>query len=130
MADYTVLYDGACPICVKEMRKIAGRDQARRLAFVDIAHPDFDAGRYGTTYEAMMAQLHAVDGAGRLLIGIDCVSAIYTAVGRGWLVWPLKIEQTKPIWRFLYRLFARNRYRASKMLGLRCEGGTCDLRYH
>jgi predicted DCC family thiol-disulfide oxidoreductase YuxK len=111
------------------MRMIARRDRAQRLAFVDIAEPDFDADRYGATHEAMMAQLHAVDDKGQLLIGVDCVAAIYTAVGRGWLVWPLKITLTKPIWRYLYRLFARNRYRTSKLLGLGCDGGTCDLRY-
>jgi predicted DCC family thiol-disulfide oxidoreductase YuxK len=127
MNDITLLYDGACPICVREMARLAARDRANRLGFIDIAQADFEAYAYGTTLHAMLTQVHGVDSKGRLLIGIDCIAVAYTAVGLGWLVWPLKIELTKPIWSRLYQWFARNRYRVSRFMGIGCANGVCGL---
>jgi predicted DCC family thiol-disulfide oxidoreductase YuxK len=33
----TLLYDGACPICMLEMRNLMARNTLNRLAFIDIA---------------------------------------------------------------------------------------------
>ena len=42
----TILYDGGCPLCLREVRFLQGRDrQAQRLAFVDIDAPTYDPGR-------------------------------------------------------------------------------------
>ncbi|QNM96440.1 thiol-disulfide oxidoreductase DCC family protein [Chitinimonas koreensis] len=128
-ATLTLFYDSRCPLCVAEMRRLAGRDRAGRLAFRDMHGEGFDAAAYGTTLAAMDAELHGVDASGRLLVGIDCIAAAYRAVGRGWLVWPLTVGWSKPLWRRAYRWFARNRYRASRWFGYAdCRDGVCDAR--
>src|SRR5690349_17398229 len=48
-AKLQLLYDGACPICSLEMRRLQSLDGARRLECLDIAAPGFDPARYGTT---------------------------------------------------------------------------------
>lgn len=128
MADLTLFYDSRCPLCTAEMRRLGELDRHRRLAFLDMHGEGFDAAAYGTTLAAMDAELHGQTADGRILVGIDCIAAAYGAVGRGWLVWPLTVEATKPLWRRLYRLFARNRYRASKLMGYGCGSEACELR--
>jgi predicted DCC family thiol-disulfide oxidoreductase YuxK len=36
-------FDGACPLCVREMRLLQRLDRRRLIRFVDIAAPGFDA---------------------------------------------------------------------------------------
>lgn len=35
--DIEVFYDGACPLCMREIRMLQGRDRRQRIRFVDIA---------------------------------------------------------------------------------------------
>jgi predicted DCC family thiol-disulfide oxidoreductase YuxK len=52
--------------------------------------------------------------------------AAYTAVGRGWMVAPLRLRVLRPLFSALYRGFARNRYRISGWLGQpACVDGVC-----
>jgi uncharacterized protein YbjT (DUF2867 family) len=119
----TLLYDGNCPICVFEMRRLEGLDRAKRLAYCDIATPGFDAARYGTTFEAMMGRMHAVAADGRVLVGMDAIRAAYTAVGLGWVLAPTRLPWLRALADHAYVWFAENRYAISRWLGMRCEGG-------
>lgn len=38
----TLLFDGACPVCMLEMDNLKARNQDGLLVFVDIANPQFD----------------------------------------------------------------------------------------
>lgn len=125
----TLFFDSRCPLCALEMGRLGRWDKQGKLAFTDMHSEGFDATRYGTTLAAMDAEIHALTHDGRLLVGIDAIAASYTAVGRGWLVWPLNIQVTKPLWRRVYRWFARNRYRASRYLGYGCADGVCEARF-
>ena len=113
-----LLYDGACPICSSEMRRLAGLDRRKRLDFVDIAVPGFDAARYGTTREAMMGRMHALAPDGALLVGMDAIRAAYHAVGLGWLLSPTRWPLVRRLADRGYLAFARNRYAISRRLGL------------
>jgi len=45
----TILYDGDCPLCSREIRFLERRDRGRgRVQFEDIAALSFDPGAYGT----------------------------------------------------------------------------------
>jgi len=122
----TLLYDGNCPICAFEMRRLAKLDRARRLAYRDIATPGFDAGRYGTTFEAMMGRMHALTADGRMLVGMDAIRAAYSAVGFGWVLAPTRLPWLRALADRAYLWFAGNRYAISRWLGMRCEGA-CHL---
>jgi uncharacterized protein YbjT (DUF2867 family) len=116
-----LLYDGACPICVYEMGRLKKLDRKRRLAYVDIAAPDFDARRFGTTLEAMMGRMHALAPDGRLLIGMDAIRAAYGAIGFGWVLAPTRLPLVRRLADRAYLWFAANRYAISRHLGMRCE---------
>jgi len=122
----TLLYDGACPICVFEMKRLEGLDRRKgrraRLAYRDIAAPGFDAARYGTTFEAMMGRMHALTEDGRVLVGLDAIRAAYSAIGLGWVLAPTRLPGVRAVADRAYAWFAQNRYAISRWLGMRCEG--------
>lgn len=127
-----VLYfDGQCPFCAAEMQRLGRWDRAGVLGFVDIAAPGFDPRPLGVDLAALNREMHSQTRAGAVLVGIDSLLAAYTLVGRGWLVWPLRVPGLRQLLALLYRGFARNRYRFSRWLGYRrapaCDGGTCAV---
>jgi predicted DCC family thiol-disulfide oxidoreductase YuxK len=119
----TLLYDGACPICQTEMDRLAQRDSLRRLVFVDIAQPGFDAAAYGATLDDMQRLIHAVRADGTLVVGVEVLRLAYAAVGLGLLFAPTALPRLRPWFERAYALFARNRYRVSAVA---CATGLCE----
>ncbi len=112
---FTLLFDGACPLCRLEMDRLAERDALRRLVFTDIAAPGFDATPYGTSAEAMQALIHGVRPDGSLVVGVETIRIAYEAVGLGALAAPTALPLIKPLVDWLYAGFARNRYGFSRL---------------
>ena len=116
----TLLYDGACPICALEMDNFRERDRTqntvRKLVFVDVAQPGFDAARYPATLADMQALIHAVRPDGSLVVGVPALRLAYEAVGMGVWAAPTLWPWLAPVFDVAYRLFARNRYRFSGVL--------------
>lgn len=127
----TLYFDGRCPFCASEMLRLMHWNQAKHLAFVDISQPDFDPSPLGVDLAALNRELHNTTNDGRLLVGIDSMLAAYTLVGRGWLVWPLRVRVLRPLLAACYRRFARHRYWISSRLGYRlppeCRDGVCSV---
>lgn len=129
MSELSVFYDGHCPMCVAEMRRLSRWDGQGRLHYIDMRGEGFDAKSYGTSLAAMDAELHAVTADGRLLVGIDAISAAYQAAGKGWLAWPLRWGWARPLLVWGYRRFARYRHLISRLLGFGCPDGVCLARF-
>jgi len=122
----TVLYDGDCPLCTREIEMLRRRDPAGRDArFVDISAPGFDAFRYGTTHEALMARIHGVLPDGTRVEGMEVFRRVYRAVGLGWLVAPTGWPGLRPLFDAAYRWFARNRLRITGR-GDGCDARACE----
>ncbi|MES2017846.1 MAG: DUF393 domain-containing protein [Pseudomonadota bacterium] len=131
MSALTLFFDGKCPFCAAEMQRLAKWDRTACLAFVDIATPGFDPAHLKATMDELNLQLYSLTADGRVLVGIDSMVAAYTLVGRGVLVWPLRVPLLRDVLSYLYRLFARNRYQMSALLGYKaapaCENGLCAI---
>ncbi|WP_234483996.1 thiol-disulfide oxidoreductase DCC family protein [Noviherbaspirillum pedocola] len=131
MPALTLYFDGLCPFCVAQARRLKRWNGARRVAFIDIAQAGFDPSTLGVEMAALHRELHGKTGDGEVLTGLDCMIAAYTLLGRGWMVWPLRLRPLRPILTWLYRGFARHRYRISKRLGMglpvQCDGKRCDI---
>lgn len=132
-ADLTLYFDGNCPFCAAEMTRLRQWDKLKRLAFVDIAEAGFDSASLGVDMAALDRELHSRTADGAILVGIDSMLAAYTLVGKAWYVFPLRIKPLRPLLLHLYRKFARNRYRLSRLMGYqlqprsqpRCDAGVC-----
>jgi predicted DCC family thiol-disulfide oxidoreductase YuxK len=128
----TLYIDGNCPLCVAEVKRLRAWDRHSRLAFVDIAEPEFDPVPLGVDLAALNRQIHAWTVDGHCLTGIDTFVAAYTHVGKGWIVAPLRIPMLRPFFRAAYLAFARNRMRLSRwaLIDTRteCTSQACGFR--
>ena len=122
--ELTLLYDGSCPICCWEQRKLATKDHDDRLAFVDIQAPGFNAAEYGATLDDLMGRLHGMADDGRVLVGVDTLLATYRLTGWWWLYLPLSALPRR-ISDYCYNAFARRRQRISRRIG-HWFGPSCD----
>jgi len=121
--DVEVFYDGACPLCIREMRMLRGRDHRGRIRFTDIAADSFDASTVGLDWEALMSRIHGRLPDGSLIEGVEVFRRLYAAIGLSTLV---KLSRAPGISQLLdlsYRLFAKNRLRLTG----RCTDGACEV---
>ena len=109
-----VLYDGKCPICVREIMWLERRSRsvasARALSLVDISQPSYDScSNLGITYEEAMKIMHVIREDGAIVKGVDAFEEIYKAVGLGWIFWALKIHTVRRVADFAYVYWAKYR---------------------
>ncbi len=121
-----VFYDGQCSLCRREIGWLKKKDREQRIAFVDIAAADFDASKYGKTWEEFMAEMHGRLPDGTWLVGLDTFDHLYRTLRLGWMVrwtrWPL----FRPGADWAYRLFAKNRtWLTGRHVGSCRLDGTC-----
>jgi len=81
----TVLYDGACPLCRREIAVYRGLRPKTLVCFADVS----DAAQPlppGVTRAQLMARFHVLDRAGQLLDGAQAFLALWAALpGWRWL---------------------------------------------
>jgi predicted DCC family thiol-disulfide oxidoreductase YuxK len=119
--DVEVYYDGACPMCAREISMLRRLDRAGRIRFADIAAPGFDAGAVGVSHDALMARIHGRLPDGTLIDGVEVFRRLYTAVGFGPVVALTRLPGVTQLLDAAYTGFARRRLR----LGGRCDAQTC-----
>ncbi len=124
---FKLLYDGECPFCMVEVRWMTKLNKKHRLAFENIAAPEFDPTVYGATFEEVMGTIHGVFPDGTKTVGVETFRQSYKALGIGWLLAPTGWPILKPIFDWFYVVFARGRVRWGKRFGRNCETGRCAI---
>ena len=108
--DLTLLYDGGCPLCVREVRFLRSRDRYQRLAFVDIDASDYDPMAHGGIgYRQAMGRIHAIDGSGTVLRDVAVFREAYRLIGLGWIYRPTRLPLIAPLVDVVYGLWADRR---------------------
>lgn len=121
--DLDVYYDGDCPLCAREVRWLRRRDRRRRIRFVDIAAPGFDAREAGVPLETLMERIHGRLPDGTIIDGVEVFRRIYAAVGFPTLARLSRLPGVSGMLELAYRWFARNRLRLTG----RCRDGICEI---
>jgi predicted DCC family thiol-disulfide oxidoreductase YuxK len=117
-----LFYDGACPLCRREVAMLRRLDRRGRLGFTDIAAAGFDPEPLGVTRAALMARIHGRLANGALVEGMEVFRRAYAAVGFGPLVAVTRLPGLRRLFDTTYRLFAANRLRLTG----RCAAGSCE----
>jgi len=125
--DFKLLYDGECPLCMREVRWLQKSNRKGRLAFEDVSAPCFDASQYGTNREELLGVIHGVLPNGKLVRRVEVFRQAYRAVGLGWLIAPTGWPVLRWFFDALYAVFARHRIRIGEILGRKCVAGTCGV---
>jgi predicted DCC family thiol-disulfide oxidoreductase YuxK len=120
--DIEVYYDGACPMCSREIGLLRRLDRRQRIRFVDIDAAGFDAGTVGVSQQALMERIHGRLPDGTLVEGVEVFRRLYAAVGFGWIVSLTRLPGVASLLDAAYDAFARRRLR----LAGRCAEGTCS----
>ncbi|MEG3439240.1 DUF393 domain-containing protein [Pannus brasiliensis CCIBt3594] len=97
MTDWKIklLYDGECPLCLREVNFLRKRDAGRGLvAFVDIADDHYSPEENGgIDFETAMGRIHAITADGKILKNVEVFRRVYEVLGMGWVyaitAWPI-----------------------------------------
>lgn len=119
----TLFYDGACPLCLREVNFLRRRDRNGKIAFLDIAAPEFRAEEHGFTYAALMERIYARLPDGSVITGVEVFRQLYARVGFGWLVPVTRIVGIRHLLDVFYEVWAKNRLRLTG----RCAAEACAL---
>ncbi len=105
----TVLYDGACPLCRREIGVYRGLRSNTPVCFADVS----DIAQTlppGTTREQLLARFHVRDSDGQLLSGAQAFLALWAALpGWRWLARVGRVPGAAWAMERVYRLFLRVR---------------------
>lgn len=109
--DIRMLYDGACPLCMKEVTILKRRDAARgKIDFVDISAPDYSAAdNAGISYATAMERIHAIERDGTVVTGVAVFRRLYEAVGLGWVYAATKNKAVETAANAVYEIWAKYR---------------------
>jgi len=103
----TVLYDGACPLCRREIGLYRGLKPNAPVCFADVSDAALPLPP-GTTREQLLARFHVRGRDGRLLDGAQAFLALWAALpGWRWLALAGRLPGAAWAMERSYRLFLR-----------------------
>ena len=104
------LFDGGCPLCLRETNFLKKRYILNQISFLDINTKNYDQNLFkGISYSEAMSNLHGIIENGEIIRGLDVLAYSYELVGLGWVYYPLKIKLFSPLLRLVYRYWAKYR---------------------
>ena len=106
-----LLYDGECPLCLREVNFLQKRDAGRGLVqFVDIADDNYQPeNQGGIDFETAMGRIHGVLPDGTVVKDIEVFRRVYEALGMGWVYAVTKLPIVGAIADWIYGLWADRR---------------------
>ena len=90
MSQVTVWFDGACPLCSREIAAVRRLDRAGAIEFVDVGAGDASC---PLDRAALLARFHARESGGPLLSGAAAFAAMWRAIP---LLRPLRLAARHP----------------------------------
>ena len=109
--DVRVLFDGDCPLCVREVNFLRAQDGGRgKLDLVDIASETYDpAANRGVDFETAMSTIHGITNEGEVITGVPVFERAYAAVGLGWVYAFTKVPALSRAATAMYDFWAERR---------------------
>lgn len=104
-------YDGACPLCMREVSFLRRIDRHGKIRFTNIAAADFCADDYGIELNEFMTEIHGRLPNGTWVRGVEVFRRLYSAAGCGLVVWGTRLPLIRGLLDRAYSIFARNRLR-------------------
>ena len=118
-----VFFDGACPLCKREISWLRKKTGEQKVCYEDISAPEFSASVYNMSYDAFMNQMQALKVDGTKLVGMEVFREVYKYTGFGWLLVPTGWPGLKQLFDYIYSIFAKYRLR---MTNRHCDDTSCS----
>jgi len=112
-AEISMLYDGECHLCLKEVNFLQRKDADNgKIHFVDISADDYDPAVYhDISYELAMGRIHAITTNGDIITGVQVFRKLYELIGLGHLYAITKNPIIGALAEKVYNVWADNRLR-------------------
>lgn len=124
-----VFFDGECPLCRREIDWLKSKNHSGKVQFIDIAESNFDASKFGKSWDELMAEMHGRLPDGTWVTGVDTFVILYQTLQIGWMVNWTRWTWMRPFTNWGYRVFARNRVRwFGKKSGSCRVDGSCEVK--
>ncbi|KAK3035812.1 hypothetical protein RJ639_034628, partial [Escallonia herrerae] len=106
-----MLYDGECPLCMREVNMLRERDKSyQAIKFVDISSDEYSPEEnQGLDYKTVMGRIHAILSDGTVVTDVEAFRRLYEAVGLGWVYAITKYEPMATIADAVYGVWAKYR---------------------
>jgi len=103
-----LLYDGECPLCLREVNFLRKRDAERGIvAFVDIADERYTPEAHGgVDFKTSLGRIHAVLPDGKIINNVEVFRSVYETLGMGWIYAATKLPVIGSIVDTLYGIWA------------------------
>ena len=135
-----LLYDGECPLCLREVNFLLKKDAGRGIIkFVDIADKNYSAAENsGIDYETAMGRIHAITANGEIITNVEVFRRVYEELGMGWIYAVTKLPLLGAVADIMYSSWADWRLKltgrpelseiaANKKQNLDTNSGKCRL---
>ncbi|KAL0026234.1 hypothetical protein WJX77_004344 [Trebouxia sp. C0004] len=106
-----MLYDGDCPLCMREVNMLRKRDKSQhKIGFVDISSQDYSPkDNAGISYEEAMGSIHGILPGDKVITNVDVFRKLYEVVGLGWVYAVTRISFINKLANRVYALWAKYR---------------------
>jgi predicted DCC family thiol-disulfide oxidoreductase YuxK len=122
-----LIFDGNCPICTSQVRKLPWWwDCQRKLSYLSLHDPEVARRWPDLPHDRLMQEMVIIDRTGSRHWGPEAIRYLTSRLRRLWWAAPfLYFPGSMFLWRPLYRWIARNRYRLSGSTS--CGEASCSL---
>lgn len=106
-----LLYDGECPLCVKEVNFLTKKDAGQGIIkFVDISRLDYDPqANGGIDFATAMGRIHGILANGTIISNVEVFRQAYESLGMGWIYAITRMPLIGAIADWLYGIWANYR---------------------
>ncbi len=103
-----LLYDGECPLCVREVKFLLHKDGGRGIVnFVDIADPNYNPeANGGVDFATAMGRIHGILPDGTVIKNVEVFRRVYEELGMGWVYAITKVPAIGKVADILYGFWA------------------------
>lgn len=107
---HILIFDGACPMCVRWMGRVRHWDSDGAFEYVPLQDPSVPDRFPGLSREALTREMHLIGPDGTVWRGARAVERILELLPKGrWVRWLFRLPFARPIADRVYREVAENR---------------------
>lgn len=120
--ELTVLYDGGCPLCSREIDHYRRLASSRPVRWLDVTQDDASIEDFGLDRAEALRLFHVIDANGEMQTGLRAFMALWSELpGYRWLTVVIRQLRAETWLERLYQRFAAWHFRR------RCPEGVCGL---
>lgn len=103
-----LLYDGDCPLCVREVNFLTKKDRGRGIInFVDIADINYNPEENANIdFATAMGRIHAILPDGTVIKNVEVFRRVYEELGMGWIYAITKLPIVGAVANGIYGIWA------------------------